>query len=73
MKQVIVIAAAALAGFFARDVLVSKAEAEEEIVRRVDVQAIVRALEMQARAAEKQVDATRELGRSVSEVGRRCR
>lgn len=73
MKQVIVIVVAVLAGFFARDVLVSKAEAEEEILRRVDVQTIVRALEVQARAAERQADATRELGRSVSELGRRCR
>ncbi len=72
MKQAIIIAAA-LSGFLARDILVSKAEAEEEIVRRSDVQSIVRALESQAKAAQKQVDATRELGRSVSEIGRKCR
>jgi uncharacterized protein YlxW (UPF0749 family) len=79
-KLVLVSAVSLLIGVLARDLVVTRAEAAEDVLRRDDVLSIVRALENQARSleqqvnvGEKQVDATRDLARSVSELSRSCK
>jgi hypothetical protein len=79
-KQVLVIAASFLAGALARDLIVGRADAAEDVLRRDDVLSIVRALENQARslehqvsANERQADATRDLARSVGDLSRNCK
>ncbi len=73
MKQTILVVISLLVGAFARDFAVSRAGAEEDALRRSDVTSIVRALEAQARASEKQADAMRDVGRAVGEVSRKCK
>jgi hypothetical protein len=61
MKQVTLIVVSALWGILARDLLVSTVRADEEaLLRRSDVNAIVRALEKQAEATRELVSATKE-------------
>jgi hypothetical protein len=69
-----------LLGALARDLVVARAEAAEDVLRRDDVLSIVRALENQARSlehqvnvGEKQLDVTRDLARSVSDLSRSCK
>ena len=72
-KQAVIIAVSVFAGAFARDLVVGRAGAAEDAVRREDVLSIVRSLEHQVRATERQVDATKELGRAVNDVSRSCK
>lgn len=71
-KLAVIIAVSVLSGALARDFFVARAVAAEDALRREDVAAIVRSLESQARATEKQVDATRDLGRALNDVSRSC-
>jgi hypothetical protein len=57
---------ALLAGALARDLIVDRARAADDVITRSDVTAIMRALEAQARA-------TADVAREVREAGRACR
>ena len=72
-KQAVIIAVSILTGAMARDLFVGRAGAAEDALRREDVLSIVRSLESQVRVSERQVDATRELGRAVNDVSRSCK
>ncbi len=65
-KFALALAGALLLGALLRDLLVSPARAEDDVIRRTDVTSIVRAL-------EKQAEATRDLAREVRDAGRGCR
>lgn len=57
---------ALLSGALARDLVIDRARAANDVVTRQDVNTIVRALETQARA-------TQDLVREVREAGRACK